>query len=362
MNFLQHIFGKAHTDSASSIKNFWQWFTKHEATFRKARASEQHTESRLLNPVLRKLKKVHSEITLLCGWHDAHTAELIFTADGVLKNIPFAEALAAAAPHIPGWKFTALKPAAGTEDFSLQMNTYTFDETNLRFCYFPDASLPLATEIIILYQHYNEADKEEIQSGVYIFLDNLLGELNIATATDNIRVLADTGYENGAQPLNLLKPLLEAQNTALMAFRNEVWENRGKEQYLTLQGIFDNGLPYTSILNHSAAKYSSKPAYPWILCIQMPYQGAANKGMPQQETLRNMQHIEDAIIAELQPTTDYIHLGSETGANLRVVYFAAKDFRKASHILYKTLHAQRSRAELNYQIYRDPYWQIIRNL
>lgn len=43
---------------------------------------------------------------------DNETAELIITADGILKNYVFVEELIDSVPKIKGWKFTAHKPAA----------------------------------------------------------------------------------------------------------------------------------------------------------------------------------------------------------------------------------------------------------
>jgi hypothetical protein len=59
---------------------------------------------------------------------DPQTAELILTPDGVVANIVFVEELVAAAPEIPGWKFTALKPASDIQQTSIGMHGHEFSQ------------------------------------------------------------------------------------------------------------------------------------------------------------------------------------------------------------------------------------------
>lgn len=65
--------------------------------------------------------------------YDDSTVELILTADGAIKNIVFVEELVEAAPKIPGWKFTSLKPALKIEDVCIDMGGYKFDRESLFF-------------------------------------------------------------------------------------------------------------------------------------------------------------------------------------------------------------------------------------
>ena len=58
---------------------------------------------------------------------EGETAELVFTADGNLKNIVFIEALVAAAPTIKGWRFTALKSPSNSSDIGIKMSEYEFE-------------------------------------------------------------------------------------------------------------------------------------------------------------------------------------------------------------------------------------------
>ncbi len=46
-----------------------------------------------------------------------------------------------------------------------------------------------------------------------------------------------------------------------------------------------------------------------------------------------------------------------TADRVREVYFACRDFRKPSKVLYKLGNDYADRIEISYEIYKDKYWQ-----
>jgi hypothetical protein len=71
--------------------------------------------------------------------YDEDVAELILTADGIVKNIVFIEELIEAAPAFPNWKITALKQAVdmadwqiGIEELIINSPSLSFSLTNIR--------------------------------------------------------------------------------------------------------------------------------------------------------------------------------------------------------------------------------------
>ncbi|MBL0018614.1 MAG: hypothetical protein IPP17_19800 [Bacteroidetes bacterium] len=80
-----------------------------------------------------KLMALHEGYYLLTGMKDPETAELVFTAEGNLRNFIFVEELVAAAPAIPGWTFTAHKPAIDSIEFGVEMEGIQFDHKTLHF-------------------------------------------------------------------------------------------------------------------------------------------------------------------------------------------------------------------------------------
>jgi hypothetical protein len=109
---------------------------------------------------------------------DENTVELILTADGDAKNIVFVEELVNMAPAIDGWKFTALKPALQLEDVSIEMSGYKFNGGNIYFYSNEFPEYPDEIDIVLIHNECKVDNKPEIVRGVYIFLDNYLGELD----------------------------------------------------------------------------------------------------------------------------------------------------------------------------------------
>jgi hypothetical protein len=180
MSFLKNIFKKKE-GLISSYFQFWEWFEKNESVFHKLVKQGNNIEKGFFKPLSIKLDALRPGFFYLTGMADEQTVELIFTADGNIKNIVFVEELVASAPKINGWQFRALKPAININDLSIKMNGCNFKSENINF--YPNNNLSFQDEIDITVVHddLNEDNKSTIKNGVYIFLDNFLGELDFAT-------------------------------------------------------------------------------------------------------------------------------------------------------------------------------------
>ncbi len=121
--------------------------------------------------------------------YDDNTVELVLTADGSVKNIVFVEELVNSAPNINGWEFTSLKPALDIQDVNIKMAGYEFNKSNINFYSQEIAEYPDEIDIIIVHDDLSEENKEQISNGVYIFLDNYLGELDFVNNIDNLNII-----------------------------------------------------------------------------------------------------------------------------------------------------------------------------
>lgn len=132
MGFLDKILGKKESPIVT-YSDFWNWFLKHEKEFFKAVQNGENIDQDFFKKLSPKLDEIHEEIYFLTGMLDEHTAELILTPDGAIRNIFLIEELVDAAPIIKGWKFTALKPASDIKDVSINMGGFKFNSDNLKF-------------------------------------------------------------------------------------------------------------------------------------------------------------------------------------------------------------------------------------
>ena len=172
-----------------SNDDFWNWFQNNEKDFFKVIKTQGNIERDFFNKLSSKLNQLREGYWFLAGMYNNSTAELVLTADGVYKNIVFVEDLVQSAPKIDNWKFTALKPALNIDDVYISMGDLKFSKENLLFYSNNNPGYPDEIDITIIHADYREDLKEPITNGVYIFMDNYLGELNSVTTIDSMQII-----------------------------------------------------------------------------------------------------------------------------------------------------------------------------
>jgi hypothetical protein len=65
----------------------------------------------------------------------------------------------------------------------------------------------------------------------------------------------------------------------------------------------------------------------------------------------------DDIMLDLKDFEGYLNIGRQTADNSREIYFACKDFRKPSKVLYELTKKYSGQLDLTYDIYKDKYWR-----
>ena len=363
MNFIKNIFGKKdaaiHKPAPLSYSEFWTWFSQHEQAFLKA-VQERHTiEKEFFDPLSAKLAEIKEGYFFLTGMPDKQTAELIFTPDGVIKNIVFAEELVAAAPAISHWKFIALKPAIDIEHISINMAGYEFHKDNMHFYFSNDPEYPDNIEITIVHDDFTEEQKSPITNGCYIFLDNFLGELNFVNMIDVLRVTGRSAMEAGKElvPLAKLKDYLIWREKEFIEKYEGTRRETDEDNYSMLQAELESGNMLIAIMNMNLLKWDAKASHPWIMTVEIEYDGHATGGMPDKKTMAELDQIEEEIIAQLKDTDGYLNIGRQTAENTREIYFACKEFRKPSKVLHTLIQEHSGDLKISYSVYKDKYWQ-----
>src|SRR5882724_4293762 len=188
MSFLKNIFNKK-DEPIKSYGEFWNWFQKNQKAFFKIVQEKSDIEKDFFDKLSPKLNELKDGIFYLTGMFDENTVELVFTAEGAIKKIVFVEELINSAPKIDGWMLTALKPALGIENVSIEMEDYKFNDDNISFYSNDHIDFPDEIDITVVHNDMTEENKSTITNGTYIFLDNFLGELNFVTTIDTISVI-----------------------------------------------------------------------------------------------------------------------------------------------------------------------------
>lgn len=350
------LFGQKET-SINSYDDFWNWFQKNEKNFFNVIKNNDDIEEKFLNKISPKLDELKDGFWILAGMYDENTAELVITADGYAKNIVFVEELIYKAPQLKGWKFTALKPALEIENVGIQMGVYKFNSDNLFFYANEDSNYPDEIDISIVHNDLTNENRSEITNGIYIFLDNYLGELDFLNKIDHLDYLRKEDATKELIPISKLKDYINWRQKEFVEKYNSVRYNTENDSYTALEAELKSGNKLLAIVNSELMNWDSKPSHPWVTVLTLKYDGSETNGMPNSEDYQRLNEIEDEIMIELVDKDGYLNIGRQTADGEREIYFACKDFRKPSKILFQIQKKYSSQFDIQYDIYKDKYWK-----
>lgn len=272
--------------STKSYEDFWLWFEKNQKQFFNTVKTQDNVEANFLNKLSSQLQEIKEGFYFLTGMSDDNTVELILTADGDIKNIPFVQELVNYAPHIDGWLFTALKPASNIKDVIIDMAGYVFNEDNISFYQNEDAIFPDEIDITIVYDSFNEEDESKITNGISIFLENFIGELNFATSVDSFNVISKSDNQKELIPIAKLKEYLIWRQKEFIEKYEGARQNTENDTYSSFSAELKNGNSLIAVINTDLLNWDRKPSHPWITRIEIPFDGSKTNGMPDYKNLQ----------------------------------------------------------------------------
>ncbi len=360
MSFLSKMLGRKESP-INSYNDFWNWFLKHEKEFFKVVQNGSNIDQDFFKKLSPKLDEIHDEIYFLAGMFDEHTAELILTPDGAIRNVFLVEELVAAAPEIKGWKFTALKPSSDIKDVSINMGDFEFNSDNLKFYPNLHKDYPDEIDLTIVYDDFIEDEKGVQTNGIYIFLDNFLGELHSITLIDSLKVVSKNDISEELIPIEKLKDYLIWREKEFVEKYEGVRHDTENDNYSSLEAKTKNGEIVLAIVNSDLIHWDKKASHPWVVSIEIPFDGSNNSGMPDNETYQLLNEIEDEIMLDLKDLDGYLNVGRETSSGKREIHFACKEFRKPPKVLNEIIKKY-NKVEVSYEIYKDKYWQSFKHL
>ena len=314
-------------------------------------------EKQIFSKLSPKLDELKEGFWYQVGMEDDNTAELILTADGVIKNIVFVEELVAAAPKIKNWKFTALKPPMDIKGVAIEMGGYKFACDNMHFCINEHTDYPDEIDISIVHDSCIEDNKSEVGRGIYIFLDNYLGELDFALTIDNLKIETRSSNDRELIPIGKLRDYLKWRQSEFIEKYEGIRHDTESDEHSIMKAFHEDGSPLIAVINTHLLKWDSKASHPWILAIEIPYKDGTNNGMPDNSTYSQLDEIDEEINTELKDIDGYLYIGRQTTKNVRAIYFACIDFRKSSLVSYKIQKKYEHKFAISYNIYKDKYWQ-----
>lgn len=359
MSFLKNVLRRK-DEPVKSYSDFWNWFSKHEKDFFtviSSRKESKEIEKDFFDKISPKLGELKDGYFYLAGMFDENTAELTLTADGNTKNIAFVEELVNAAPNIAGWKFTALKPAMKIEDVNISMAGYEFNRKNINFYSTEYEEYPDEIDITIVHNDLTDENKNQIVNGTYIYLDNYLGELDFVNNIDTLNIIGTQEIEKELIPIAKLKDFLTWRQKEFIEKYEGVRYDTENDGHSTFEADLESGNKLLAVINTDLLSWDSKASHPWISVLTLKYDGSNSNGMPSDKEYKLLDKIQDEIIIELKDIDGYLNIGRQTANGEREIYFACRDFRKPSKVFYKVQRNYSDSFEIEYDIYKDKYWQ-----
>ncbi|QGQ44494.1 hypothetical protein [Metabacillus sediminilitoris] len=174
--------------------NFWTWFIKHSDEF--FHLDENNVEP-LFKSLSKQLAKINRDLTfefsveLIDG-----KREFIISADGIYSTFPDVINLVEAAPKLDHFIITAFRQRG--KEFTIQYNEVELDPADIFFSY--EAYSGDQIDIVLYIKGYT--DNQDLDGAVFILLDTLIGEYDVATKIRHIDFLP---FEENLT----IKPILE---------------------------------------------------------------------------------------------------------------------------------------------------------
>ncbi|SEN07534.1 Family of unknown function [bacterium A37T11] len=355
MGFLNNIFNRKEKP-LKSYADFWEWFRRHSDIFYKVVNTKDDLNKNFFDKLSPKLGELRDGIFFITGMIDDNTAELVFTPDGKVENIAWVEDLVAAAPALPGWKFTALKPALNYRDVIIRMDQLVFSNDTLSFIENVDPVYPDLVDLSVIHSDYTDENKMQITNGVIIFLENFLGELNFATSIDHLQVIGKQDAEKERIPMEKLKDFLVWREKEFVGKYMDTQYDAKNETFSSFESLHENGNVLIAIMNTDLLSWEGSASHPWILYVNIKFDNNGS-GMPDEPTYTLLNIFEDDMVQELQGSNAYLYIGRETANGEREVYFACTEFRKPSKVMDDLLVRYADKLTVSYDIYKDKYWR-----
>ena len=208
-----------------------------------------------------------------------------------------------------------------------------------------------------MHKDYNEQDERTITNGSFIFLDTILGEYNAAIIIDSVTVKGKESIDNELISIKKLEEYLIWREKEFIEKYKGSRKSDEKDTFSSYEAKSKQGNPIFAIMNSSLLDWEAKPSHPWMMVIEFTYEG--NNGMPDEINYKTMDDFEDELVAVLKNTEGYLNIGRQTGENKRHLYFACKEFKKASKTTAELIEKYKTTLDITYDIYRDKYWRTL---
>lgn len=342
----------------ANYQAFWDWFKEHSQDFYETLQKGELVEEDLISLLAPKVNELDLGLYFLIGLEE-NSAKLVFTPDGNVRKVYLAEELVATAPEVPYWRFSALKPPTNVSSFSIRMLDLEFDKDKISFYPRINPSYPDEIDLVMIYRPFQEEFADEITNGVFIFLDNFLGEETMIDRIDRLEVRGPGDDIPEEIPVEKLPDYIDWREKEFVEKYQDITFDLSEEQYAGYEAALEDGTPIISTINTGAMKWDHKASHPWMFFITLHFEEVNEVGFPTEKEYNLLSDLDNQAYQLLPILEGNIYLGRELGDSQCDIYYACKDYRMASKIADWIVAEYKDKLNITIDIFKDKYWQAL---
>ncbi len=340
--------------TTAAYANFWNWFEQHQQGLSNTLKEGGDLQSELFETLATKLTGVKGGENFGVSMDDEGTVELVFTTQGHIKNIVFAEELVNAAPKIKGWKFTALTPPSAVNIATLKWDGYEINGENLSFYANQSAKFPDEINITVVHDKFDVYRPEISYNFVNLILKNYLGELYLLTTVDHYYAAGKVNPNRELIPIDKLQAYVRWREKEFVEKYEDVRYIADGHDLCVIEGEIGDGIPIFGVVDKDLLEWEGRISHPWILSIIISYN--SDNGMADERTDGFIETLETELTDALTDFDGYHYICKERTPGQTQIYFVCREFRKPAKIMY-AMEQLLDELDFSYQIVHDKYWQ-----
>jgi hypothetical protein len=159
--------------------DFWKWFQCNEDTLFNFEKNRQQTFGKLSA----EMHKLNPSLTFEFGPIEDGKREFVISGDGIKEAFPQVEALYAAAPSLPRWRFVRFRPRRKPMDVKYGGVSVRAESVTVQLI----RSGQVADATVFM-PNYSEADRKAFVGIAFLLLDSALGEYDVEMRVGQINV------------------------------------------------------------------------------------------------------------------------------------------------------------------------------
>ena len=164
---------------ATPEEAFWKWFQKNETSLFDFEKDRDH----IFDLLGAEMHKLNPNLTFEFGPKENGRREFVISADGIREAFPEVEALYAASPPLPRWKFIKFRPRRKPNDISY--GGVVVKAASVSVLVEPNGR---TADITVFIPGYTEAARKTYVTVAFLFLDEALGEYDVETRVGQVNV------------------------------------------------------------------------------------------------------------------------------------------------------------------------------